>query len=283
MKLTRSSAEIFIPDGTPVRQALARTTHLCIAAHHDDIEIMAPSFILACYGRRTRWFTGVVATDGAGSPRAGRYARYSDAQMRAVRRREQKKAARLGKFGAALLLDHPSASVKDPRQAKGVRQDIRELVLAARPEVMITHNLADKHDTHVALSLRVVETLRSLPPEARPRKLYGGEVWRDLDWMLDSDKVLWDVSERTDLQAKLLRAFDSQVSGGKRYDLAAAARRRACATYTDPRSVDAATGLSVAMDMTPLIRDTRLDPVAYTEGFVERFKRDVRKRIARWA
>ena len=32
---------IYIPDGTEEEQALERTTHLCIAAHQDDIEFMA--------------------------------------------------------------------------------------------------------------------------------------------------------------------------------------------------------------------------------------------------
>ena len=41
MKFHLDTAEIYIPDGMPAEQALARTTHLCLAAHQDDIEIMA--------------------------------------------------------------------------------------------------------------------------------------------------------------------------------------------------------------------------------------------------
>ncbi|NTU57070.1 MAG: PIG-L family deacetylase, partial [Anaerolineales bacterium] len=73
MKLARSTAEIFIPDGLPVSKAFARTTSLCIAAHYDDIEIMAPHAILECFGRSDKWFMGVVATNGAGSSRADLY------------------------------------------------------------------------------------------------------------------------------------------------------------------------------------------------------------------
>ena len=51
-------------------------------------------------------------------------------------------------------------------------------------------NLVDKHDTHVAVVLRVIAAIRQMPPDIRPEKLYGCEVWRDLDWMLDSDKVV---------------------------------------------------------------------------------------------
>jgi len=56
-------------------------------------------------------------------------------------------------------------------------------------------------------------------------------VWRDLDWLVDSDKAPFDVSEHENLQAALLGVFDSQIAGGKRYDLASMGRRRANATY----------------------------------------------------
>ena len=38
MKLNKADAELFIPDGKPTEEALERTTHMAIAAHHDDIE-----------------------------------------------------------------------------------------------------------------------------------------------------------------------------------------------------------------------------------------------------
>ena len=278
MKFTCSTAEIFVPDGCLVSKAFARTTSMCVAAHPDDIEIMAPHAILECFGRPDKWFMGVVATNGVGSPRTGLYARYTDKQMRAARKLEQRKAAIIGEFGALVLLDHSSSAVKNPRE-KDVCEDIRHLALAAKPDVLVGHNLADKHDTHVALALRTIEALRSLPPKVRPRRFYGGEIWRGLDWILDDEKVMWDVSKRENIQAALLGVFDSQISGGKRYDLAAAARRRAAATYQRSRQVDTATALSVAMDMTPLLRDDRLDPFEFLEGFVERFKKDIRRRI----
>jgi hypothetical protein len=36
-------SQIFVPDGLPEGQSLARTTHMTIAAHQDDIEIMSAS------------------------------------------------------------------------------------------------------------------------------------------------------------------------------------------------------------------------------------------------
>ena len=67
MKLSRPDADIFTPDGSDPAKALARTTHLCVTAHQDDIEIMAYPGIAACHGSGEHWFTGVVVTDGAES------------------------------------------------------------------------------------------------------------------------------------------------------------------------------------------------------------------------
>ncbi|RPJ85479.1 MAG: PIG-L family deacetylase, partial [Acidobacteria bacterium] len=74
MNLHMPNAEIFVPGDEPAADALARTTHLCLAAHQDDIEIMAFHGISECFGRTDRHFTGVTVTDGAGSPRDGIYA-----------------------------------------------------------------------------------------------------------------------------------------------------------------------------------------------------------------
>ena len=73
--------------------------------------------------------------------------------------------------------------------------------------------------------------------------------------MVDSDKVPFDLTAHESLQAALLGVFDSQIAGGKRYDLASMGRRRANATYFESHGVDVTQGLSYAMDLTPLIRD----------------------------
>jgi len=281
MKLHRETAEIFVPDGTPVEAALARTTHMAVGAHQDDLEIMAFDGILKSFQCDTCWFTGVVVTNGAGSPRADLYSDYTDAQMQVVRRREQKKAAVIGEYGAQVLLDYPSAVLKDSADPAPV-EDLYALFELAQPEVVYTHNLADKHDTHVAVTLRVIEALRRLPVEMRPRQLYGCEVWRDLDWMVDTDKVAFDVSTHQGLQAALLGVFDSQVCGGKRYDLATMGRRQANATYFASHDTDVATGLIFAMDLTPLIEDPHLSVVTYAQGFITRLAQDVTARIQKF-
>ncbi len=274
------TAKLFVPDGTAAEVALARTTHLAVAAHPDDIEIMAADGILRCFRQRDRWFTGVIVTDGSGSPRTGLYADYSDAAMRAVRRKEQEKAAVLGEYSAQLFLDYPSSAVKGERRTEVV-EDLVALLEATQPEIIYTHNLADKHATHVAVALRLIEALRRLPPEKRPRHLYGCEVWRDLDWMCDEDKVALNVSAHENLQMALLGLFDSQIAGGKRYDLATMGRRRAHATYFASHDVDAATGLTFAMELTPLIEDPTLSIEAFVLEHIQRFADEVSRQLAR--
>src|SRR5205807_6249292 len=133
------------------------------------------------------------------------------------------------------------------------------------------HNLADKHDTHVAVSLRAIAAMRELPLAQRPQKLYGCEVWRDLDWMPDRDKVLFQADGHENIAASLVGVFDSQIAGGKRYDLATLGRRRAHATYYQSHSVDAAQMVNFGMDLTPLLRDEKLDPAEYIDSFLRRF------------
>ncbi len=282
MKLSLHSAEIYVPDGRPPGEALARTTHLAVGAHPDDLEIMASDGILRCFQREDLWFTGVVVTDGAGSARDGLYEDYTDAMMRTVRRREQKKAAVVGDFAAVALLDHPSAAAKDPADPRPAA-DIAAVLREARPEVVYTHNLADKHDTHVAVALRTIAALRSLPRGERPKRLFGCEVWRDLDWPADEDKVAFDLSAHESLQAALVGVFDSQIAGGKRYDLATQGRRRANATYAASHRTDAATAVTYALDLTPLVTDDALDPWTYVSGHIERFAAEVRDRLDRLA
>lgn len=280
MQFHNTTAEIYVPDGLVEDQALARTTHLAIGAHQDDLEIMAASPIIQCYQQADRWFTGVVVTDGRGSPREDIYKNYTDEEMRLVRIKEQKKAAIVGEYAAQALLDYPSKAVKDGSNRQPI-EDIALLIRTSRPQFVYTHNLADKHDTHVAVALKVIAAIRSLPEGDRPQKLYGCEVWRDLDWMVDSDKVSLDLSAHENLQAALLGVYDSQIVGGKRYDLASMGRRRANATYFESHGVDVTLGMTYGMDITPLIMDVEMDIPAYVQEHIQRFAQDVADRLKR--
>jgi LmbE family N-acetylglucosaminyl deacetylase len=278
MQLHNSTADVFVPDGQPLAQALARTTHLGIGAHQDDLEFMAFHGIETCFGQAESWFTGVTCTNGAGSSRTGIYAQYTDLQMQEVRRAEQRKAAVIGRYGAMIQLDYGSSAIKDPNRPS-LRKDLLQILAACQPKMVYTHNLADKHDTHVAVAVATIQALRALPKASRPAQVCGCEIWRDLDWMPDARKVLLNVSRRENLAAALSGVFDSQISGGKRYDLAVAGRRQANATFLESHGVDQATQLTFAMDLTPLVEDDARDILDYALSFVEEFKADITARI----
>ncbi|MGD8406751.1 MAG: PIG-L family deacetylase [Anaerolineales bacterium] len=280
MNLHNDTAEIYVPDSSQIKSAIARTTHMAIGAHQDDLEMMAAYPILECYQKKDLWFTGVVMTDGRGSPRTGQYKDFSDEKMRLVRMEEQRKAAMIGDYSALVMLDYPSAVVKSSAKRKPI-EDVTKLLKTAMPETVYTHNLVDKHDTHVSVALRVIEAIRRLPMEKRPRKLYGCEVWRGLDWMMDEDKVQMDVSEHENLQMALLGVFDSQITGGKRYDLGTMGRRQANATFSESHETDTATSLVYAMDMSPLIFDESINHLDFVQNLTDRFSRDVSNRLRR--
>jgi LmbE family N-acetylglucosaminyl deacetylase len=281
MKFSRADADVFSPDGTVSDRALARTTHLCIGAHQDDLEIMAYAGIAACYQSPARGFTGVVATNGAGSPRRGLYAQFTDAEMQTVRREEQRRAASYGRYGLQIQLAHPSDDVKTPRHP-AVLADLTAIFSGCQPEVVYLHSPADKHDTHVALLLRCLEALRALPAAKRPKRVLGCEVWRDLDWLVDADKVALDASAHSELARQLLETFDSQISGGKRYDFATLGRRAANATFHTSHETDQFSAITWAMDLTPLVTDPALSPRDFTLAYVDRLRADIASRLEKF-
>ncbi len=278
MRFHNSNADLFVPDGAAPDAALARTTHLCICAHQDDIEIMAYHGIAECFGQKEKWFSGVVVTNGAGSPRAGIYGGYTDDEMQKVRLVEQRKAAYVGEYACQIQLGFTSAAVKNPSEP-AVVEDLAQILRATRPEVVYLHNLADKHDTHVAVATRSIAALRAVRGETMPKKVYGCEVWRDLDWLPDDDKQALPVSARANIAAALVGVFDSQVTGGRRYDLATAGRRLANATYFASHGTDEESALNFAMDLTPLVESPGLSVTDYVLGLVDRFRADVEKRM----
>ncbi|MDD3130071.1 MAG: PIG-L family deacetylase [Candidatus Izemoplasmatales bacterium] len=278
MKFKNKTAGIFIPDNKSESEAFERTTHMSIAAHPDDIEIMAYDGIVKCFNQKDKWFFGVVVTDGAGSARTGVYKDYSNEEMIKIRRKEQEKAAILGDYSAVAMLDYPSKETKD-KDNETIVKEIKNLILEANPEVIYTHNLADKHDTHIGVVVKTIKAIRMIEPNKRPKKLYGCEVWRNLDWLMENDKILFDTSAHPNLASALVEIFDSQIVGGKRYDLGAIGRRKANATYTESHSIDEAEQMIYGMDLTPLIENDDLDILEFATDFVKRLQNDVFNRV----
>ncbi len=278
MQKYNEKTEFYVPDHINLEAAFKRTTHMAVLAHHDDIEIGAFDGVLQTFQQKDKWFFGVVVTDGSGSSRGGAYKNYTNEDMMKVRNLEQKKAAMLGEYGLQAFINAPSSQTKDPKD-QVVVEEIKKMILDANPEVIYTHNLADKHDTHIGVVTKTIKAIRLIEPKLRPKHLYAVEVWRDLDWLMDDEKVVFNVGGRPNLAASLVEVFDSQIDGAKRYDLAAIGRRLANATFSTAHAVDQSEAVINGMDLTPLIKDDSIDMVEFILQAIDRFKKDVEHKI----
>jgi LmbE family N-acetylglucosaminyl deacetylase len=270
MKYAKQTAQEY----TPHTANQSKVKFLGIAAHHDDIEIMATDGIGRGFRNDGGSFYAVVTTDGGGSARSGEYANFTDEEMKSVRIDEQKRAAEVGCYNGLALLNYTSSETKMSGNPD-IIADYIAIILKYQPEIIYTHNICDKHPTHIGVALKVIAAIRSLPYENRPQKLYGCEVWRDLDWLNDEEKVCFDLSADIELTEKLLSVFDSQIAGGKRYDLATAGRRFANATYAASHSIDKAVAMGYAMDLTPLITNVEGSVVEFARNHIRNFEKDV--------
>lgn len=275
--LLHPKSRLDVPDGTESTAALARTTHLGIGAHADDLEFMALHGILAAYGRNDRWFGGITCTDGAGSVGG-----LDAATLIARRQAEQVEAARIGDYGFIAQLGYTSAEAKD-RSDDRLTRDLATLIDASRPEVIYTHNPADRHPTHLAVVARVLRALHTLPRTSRPRRLLGCEVWRSLDWLEGSTRVELDVSGHPELATRLAAVFSTQIDGGKRYDTAVRGREAANATFGASHAADPSPAVWLAMDLTPLLEDHAPSLSDYLHTHLDAFHRAALKELSAYA
>ncbi len=241
----------FIPDGTPLREALKRTTHLAIMAHQDDIEIGAYHGIAEACQNADHHFTAVVVTDGRNSPRSGRFANVSPDEMVEIRAEEQTKAARLGRYNALIQMQVPSGELSSPAVSRQLATIIESCPSA---QTLYTHNPFDRHRTHRRVLHEVANAIGSLSTLSFER-IYGAEVWGKLDWLPSRFRHSLDVSYHPKLAADLLAVFASQIDGGKRYDLAEMGLRLSNATYSESHAVDESAAVSYALDMTDALRN----------------------------
>lgn len=260
----QSHQRLMVPDHRDVTLALKRTTRLGIGAHQDDLEFMALDGILAGYQNETEWFGGIICTDGANSARQGPYAEYSDKEMQKIREREQESAATVGQYSFIAQLAYPSSSAKSADARQPMVQDLATLIKMAQPGIVYAHNPFDKHATHVGVFKATLDAILSLPLEQRPQQLIGCEVWRGLDWLPDELKLIQNLSARGNLAAALNGIFDSQITGGKRYDLAVEGRRMANATFLDAFNTDKVERCAYGVDLSILIKE----PAVSLDGFI---------------
>lgn len=276
--LTQSLSErTYAPGGEAPEDALRRGGSLGVVAHADDLEILGYHGILTAYRDPNAAFVGVVVTNGAGSVRAGRYAELDQDALVEQRRMEQRRAAEIGRYAAVTQLGHPSDALKllDDRR---IDDELLELFRIVRPRVLYTHNLFDRHPSHLAVTLRVLRVLRGLPESERPEQVLGVEVWGDLDWLPAAARVELPVGGEPELEAALLRTFDSQLAA-KRYDLATVGRRLAHATFAASDQADATDRLLLALDLGPLVRAPDFEPLVFAERWIELYQAETRARL----
>ena len=76
--------------------------------------------------------------------------------------------------------------------------------------------------------------------------------------------------------------FDSQIAGGKRYDLGEIGHRHANATYGESHSSDEFSQASLAVDLSGLLDDPARSARQFALNAVERFRDETEQRLAAW-
>lgn len=243
-------------------------TYLAIGAHQDDLELIGMQGILESYHQADKQFIGIVVTDGRNSPRTGDYGQVSDQEMVAIRKQEQAAAAGLGRYADLRELDFTSNAVK--AGSDRLMQALHAHLLAFQPDVIYLHSPFDRHATHQAVLAHALKALLALPQVKRPQAVYGVEVWGGLDWVPAPYRVALDVSKRPHLRQALIGSYDSQIAGGKRYDLAYQGRVQANATFGESHDIDQSDAISWAVDLGPIVRG-ELTQQAYLSRIIEAF------------
>ena len=273
------TGSIHVPDKVSEEEAMRRTTHLAIGAHPDDLEIFAYHGIEVCYRNREKWFGGVTVTDGAGCPGQSKEDREKAGLIQAVRRREQIEAANIGEYSFQCQLGYTSDAVKDYASSRELVTTLTTILERCPVEVLYLHNPADKHPTHLAVLQRCVEAIRNLPKEKRPLRVLGCEVWRGLDWLRDSDKVILPVDRHPELARKLIEVFKSQIEDSKDYVRATLGRRYANATFLESHAVDAVPAYIYTMDLKPLMENDHMTLADLLSIHLDHFREDVLKSV----
>lgn len=251
---------------TPKNRNLNKVKWLGICAHQDDAEIMAIDGILKGYYSKDYSFALIETTDGV--PQS------ADISIKDIRNNEQMKASEIGHYHLLYLLNYTSKEAKD-EENEDIINDYIKIIRELRPEVIYTHSILDKHKTHVGVVKKVIEAIRRLPKEERPKAIYGCEVWRSLDFVTDDKKIIFDVSKNLTLQKKLLDVYVSQIKDGKAYSDATIARRKANATFCESHENDKFKLVSYSIDLTPLILDDNLSIKDYATTFIDNLKKDI--------
>ncbi len=262
----------FSPKKLPDSEAFQAVSHLGIGAHPDDLEILAYHGIESCYKNSKNCFGGVTVTTGGGSMDGSEQERLEYIQRR---KKEQFEAAKIGEYAFQIMLNRESSELEN--QSQSVIEDLIYIIEKVEPEVIYTHNPFDKHLTHVRVFSLVMDALQV--SKHKPKKLFGCEVWRGLDWLSDSHKVVLPVDKYPKLGIELLEVFESQMTSQKRYDLATLGRRKANSTFLDSHGDEESQYAIYAVDLLPILNE-EMNVRKFVDRILLDFSTDIRNACA---
>ncbi len=249
----------------------APITHIAIAAHKDDGEMLALHGILNCYDKGG--FALIVLTDGGNCPKSGKYADVSYDDMAELRTEEQKRAATFGKYEKVYFLQLPSSSLET--EFEEISSKVAS-IFNENPTIQYAyaHSLFDRHKTHINASKIAIESIRQSKYKGKIKMLYGVELWRDLDWIPENEQILLDVSGSKDFAMDLLSFFPSQ-NQSKMYNKGFCGRVVANATFSNSHSNSLASEQIRAIDMTKLVFADKNAVRAFVDEQLGKFKQEI--------
>ncbi|MDR2338238.1 MAG: PIG-L family deacetylase [Deltaproteobacteria bacterium] len=274
-----SRASFFLPTEKNADLAFRRTTHLGVVAHQDDLEIATFAAILECYKNPCKWYSGVVCTDSPGEGYFDDYATCSKEELIKIRRAEQCDVASLGEYSSVIQLGYTSQEIQDITNLDVV-QDLIQILELTEPECVYTHSPYDRHYTHLSTFWSLLKAIQSLPQEKRPKKLFGGEVWRDLDWINEEYKEVIRLNDPEQLGKRLIEAYKSQNVGLKKnYNLGIIGRRQANATFLSAYDTELVSGVEYLVDLSLLITDDTVSVFDLVQEQINNFAEDIVARL----
>jgi LmbE family N-acetylglucosaminyl deacetylase len=269
----KPASRFFSPQNLTLDQALSQARVVGIGAHQDDLEFMC------LHALQQPAFFGIVVTDGVGSARGSEFAGLSNEAFGELRAQEQEAAAKTGQYLGVLQLGYSSQKIKSGFHGP-LLTELRDVLVHTKTNSIYTHNLTDRHLSHVAVASHVIAVLRKLPRKNQPSKLFGCEVWGGLDWL--PGKILQDVTAGENLGRQLMTIFQTQIRGSKNYPEAVIGRKKANATFADSHSKDRAQLMEYAMDMTKLLKNPKLNTRKFCAEQIQAFEKQVLKSLSKF-
>lgn len=179
------------------------STLLAVGCHPDDLSIFFGG-TLARYADEGWTVIGVTVDEGRGSPHS--FEMDPDTLVATRSRELAWEASRLG-----YRLEHfalPGVKTDETRAAALER--LVDLILADPPELVITHNLADAHASHVAVAQLALRAL--LVAKEREPRLVLPEVWQGDGWEpVHYPNVRVDVTQYMNIKMAAISQHASQI------------------------------------------------------------------------